>query len=194
MISGIILKYLKGLQESLSTVSNKKTEKLIDDLLQAKRIFIFGAGRSGLVGKAFAMRLMHLDKQVHFIGETTTPAIEENDVIFFVSGSGNTLSVVNMLKAAQSNGRKIKILGLSSEEKGCLYQNGDNVILINTPQKETSGDYLTMQILGNERKVAPLGTNFESSALVYLDSLIVLMMVKLGKDEADMKKKHANIE
>jgi 6-phospho 3-hexuloisomerase len=192
MIDQVIQKYLKGIEETLLPLDSKQTELLIEDILKAKRIFIFGAGRSGLVGKAFAMRLMHLGKKVFFIGETTTPAIEKNDALFFVSGSGNTLSVVNMIRATKT--KKIKILGITSCKDGALFKEGDNVICIEGEICKRQVDYLTMQIMGLARKIAPLGSNFESSALVYLDSLIVLLMARTNKSEQDLKKRHANLE
>ncbi|MFH1559280.1 MAG: 6-phospho-3-hexuloisomerase [Patescibacteria group bacterium] len=192
MIQKVIQNYLQGLKKVLKTASPEKTKELMKSILSARRVFVFGAGRSGLIGKAFAMRLMHLGKEVFFIGETITPAIQPGDVIFFISGSGDTLSVTNMLKAAQK--KQIKILGLTARKNGTLYKKGDEIICLDTENCLCSGDYLTMQILGSYRKVAPLGTSFESSALVYLDSLIVLLMAQLDKNEQDLKLRHANIE
>ena len=192
MISKVIENYLKGLKEALAAVSGEKTDKIANDIIAAERIFVFGAGRSGLVGKAFAMRLMHLGKEVFFIGETITPAVLPGDVVFLISGSGNTSSVVNILKAARQ--KNIKTLGITSCQEGILYKEGNNVACINSDSCSAAGDYITMQILGVHRKVAPLGTTFESSALVYLDSLIVLLMAKLDKNEDDLKARHANIE
>ena len=57
-------------------------------LLQAPRIFVVGEGRSGLMGRAFAMRLMHLGATSYVVGETITPAIQEHDVLVAISGSG----------------------------------------------------------------------------------------------------------
>ena len=39
----------------------------------ANRIFITGAGRSGLVARFFAMRLMHCGYRVYMVGEIVTP-------------------------------------------------------------------------------------------------------------------------
>lgn len=192
MIKKAIDKYFQCLKSTLKSVDEEKTRKLIFNIIKANRVFIFGAGRSGLVGKAFAMRLMHMDKQVYWIGETITPAVEKGDLVFFLSGSGNTLSVVNMIKAAKKNG--IKVQGITSRIDGYLYKKGEDVIYLDTEEKETSGDYLAMQLMGQYRNITPLGTNFESSAHVYLDCLIVLLMAELDKDEDDLRKKHANIE
>ena len=54
-------------------------------ILNARRIYVMGAGRSGLVAKGFAMRLMHLGFQSYVVGETITPALQKGDVIVIFS-------------------------------------------------------------------------------------------------------------
>ena len=65
----------------------EQAEKLID---KNKCIFILGAGRSGLMARGFAMRLVHIGYTVYVIGETITPSIQAGDVLVSVSGSGKT--------------------------------------------------------------------------------------------------------
>ncbi len=71
-----------------NTISDEDAEKFIRELLNAKRIYVVGAGRSGLVAKAFAMRLMHLGLSAYVVGETITPALNRGDVMVIFSGSG----------------------------------------------------------------------------------------------------------
>ncbi|MDD1665656.1 MAG: SIS domain-containing protein, partial [Methanomicrobiales archaeon] len=54
-------------------ISDEEVEGLIREILNAKRVYIMGAGRSGLVARAFAMRLMHLGLISYVVGETVTP-------------------------------------------------------------------------------------------------------------------------
>ncbi|WP_457753951.1 3-hexulose-6-phosphate synthase, partial [Thermococcus sp.] len=77
---------------------------MIDAMIGANKIFIYGAGRSGLVGKAFAMRLMHLDFNVYVVGETITPAFEEGDLLIAISGSGETRTIVDAAEIAKKQG------------------------------------------------------------------------------------------
>ena len=87
-----------------SQLSDQQINKLIVSLEHAKKVYIYGAGRSGLVAKAFAMRLMHLGIAVHVVGEITTPAIEAEDIFITISGSGETTSVINSAKIAKNVG------------------------------------------------------------------------------------------
>ena len=70
----------------------------------SSRIFVAGAGRSGLCMRAFGMRLMHLGKTVYVVGETTTPSIAATDLLILGSGSGRTASLLAMAEQAQRRG------------------------------------------------------------------------------------------
>ena len=60
---------IKDILESVSQEDIKTVKSLF---LSSNRIFVYGAGRSGLVAKAFAIRLVHLGFQTFVIGETIT--------------------------------------------------------------------------------------------------------------------------
>ena len=49
---------------------------------EGKKVLVVGVGRSGLVARAFAMRLMHLGFRSYVLGETITPSVGEGDVFF----------------------------------------------------------------------------------------------------------------
>ncbi|MFA7428341.1 MAG: 6-phospho-3-hexuloisomerase, partial [Mesotoga sp.] len=61
----------------LAGVTDESIEELSGSILEAKRVFLFAMGRSGLAIKAFAMRLMHLGLKVHVVGEVTSPSLGE---------------------------------------------------------------------------------------------------------------------
>jgi 6-phospho-3-hexuloisomerase len=54
-------------------------------------------------------------------------------------------------------------------------------------------DYDEVQIRG-EFSNAPLGTMFELSCMIFLDSMIAELMQRLGASEIDLRKRHANAE
>lgn len=61
------------ISSTADSLSDEGVGQFIDELLSAKRIYVMGAGRSGLIAKAFAMRLMHLGMHSYVVGETITP-------------------------------------------------------------------------------------------------------------------------
>ena len=76
-------------------------------LRAADRVFLAGAGRSGLVLRMAAMRLMHLGLTVHVAGDTTTPAISSGDLLLLASGSGTTSGVVKAAQTAAEAGAQV---------------------------------------------------------------------------------------
>ena len=69
---------------------------LIDLILQVRnsknKIFVYGAGRSGFVGRCFAQRLMHLGIKSCFVSDAVTYQYTKNDLLVLISGSGETTS------------------------------------------------------------------------------------------------------
>ncbi|HSP51806.1 MAG TPA: SIS domain-containing protein, partial [Cryobacterium sp.] len=76
-------------------------------LRAARRVFVLGAGRSGLALRMTARRLMHLGLDVHVVGEVTTPAIAAGDVLLVASGSGATAAVVRAAETGSASGARV---------------------------------------------------------------------------------------
>lgn len=185
---------LKALEKNLDKVSEKESEDFINKINQSKRIFIIGAGRSGLVGKSFGMRLMHLGCHVYLIGDTITPAIEEGDVLVAISGSGKTSSVKVCVEAAKrNNATVILITGNADSELGKM---ADTLVKIPTMIKSAEiDDYEARQLSGVDMAtITPLGTIFELSSMIFCDAVIAELMKKREISEQKMRKKHANLE
>jgi len=174
-------------------LDDEQIDKLIDYIEHAGKVYIYGAGRSGLVAKAFAMRLMHLGIAVHVVGEITTPAIEKGDLFITISGSGETTSVVNSAKIARSVGARV--IAITSYPDSTLGRLADEILLVPGRVIDPgSRDFHIRQIKGEHYTLAPLGTLFEVSVLIILDGLIAELMARLRKSESDLKKRHATIE
>ncbi len=164
-------------------------------MIGANKIFIYGAGRSGLVGKAFAMRLMHLDFNVYVVGETITPAFEPGDLLIAISGSGETKTIVDAAQIAKEQGGKV--VGITSYADSTLGKLADVVVEIpgRTKADVPPTDYIARQMLTQYKWIAPpMGTLFEDSTMVFLDGIIALLMATFQKTEKDMKRKHATLE
>ena len=188
---------LRAVSANIERIEPEQVEKLIKILVDVKRrgkkILVIGAGRSGLVGRAFAMRLMHLNFNVHVVGETITPAVERGDVLFAISGSGTTTLVVTAAKIAKRVGAKV--IAVTSHPKSPLGKCADHIVVIYGRTKlAKKRDYFSRQILGVHEPLAPLGTIFEMATAIFLDALIVDLMHELGLTEQDMRRRHATIE
>ncbi|MEM4933456.1 MAG: 6-phospho-3-hexuloisomerase [Desulfurococcaceae archaeon] len=201
MVSGLtrdamveILDYVYKAAELISdTEKNNMLETLLTALKEKRRVFVVGAGRSGLVARAFAMRLMHLGFYVYVMGETIMPPLDPGDVLIAVSGSGRTKTVVAVAEAAKAVGARI--IALTSYPDSPLARLADIIVRIPGRTKlALEEDYLIRQVRGIHEPLAPLGTLFEVTTLVFLDGVVVELMYKLGITEEEMKERHANIE
>ncbi len=190
----LITRYLlKHIERIIDEIDTFEADVFINEIAKSKRIFTYGAGRSGLVAKAFAMRLMHLGKTVYIIGDIITPAITKDDCIVLISGSGETLSVINTAKVAKQIGSKI--LSITSYRNSTLAKLSDHVVIIKGRTKlDGETDYFIRQIVGEYKSLAPLGTLFELATMIFLDAVIARLMDILKVTEEDMKSRHATIE
>ncbi|MDD5112002.1 MAG: 6-phospho-3-hexuloisomerase [Candidatus Altiarchaeota archaeon] len=167
-------------------------KKLTDAVIKADRIFVYGAGRSGLVARAFAMRLVQLGLTSYVVGETVTPSLGKKDLLILVSGSGETSIVLNIAKAAQPLGTRIG--AITSYPNSSLGRIADIIVCIKGKAKvEIEKDHLKHQIEGVHSSLTPLGTLFEDTSMVFLDGVVGRLMIQLGKSEVDMKKRHATV-
>jgi len=174
-------------------INDEQVDDLISAILNSKRIFVIGAGRSGLMIKAFAMRLMHLGIDVHVIGETITPALREGDLLLGVSGSGETSLVVSSAKIAKNLNAKIAVV--TSYPGSTLAKLADHVVTLpGRVEVAETKSYIDRQIAGEYESLTPMGTLFEVAAMVFLDGVIAGLMKKLGKKEEDLNARHATIE
>jgi len=182
---------------ALKVLKAEQVERFIELLVRAynehRKVLVMGAGRSGLVGRAFAMRLKHLGYDVYVLGDTIVSPVREGDVVVAISGSGRTALIVTAAEAAKSVGAKV--VAITTFVDSPLAKIADVVVEIPGRTKISKvEDYFARQILGIHEPLAPLGTLFEDTAMVFLDSLIVELMIRLGKTEEDLRNQHANIE
>jgi 6-phospho-3-hexuloisomerase len=186
---------IESVRESLTRVNLDQVEKMIVEMLVStdRRILVLGTGRSGLVGRAFAMRLMHLGFQVYVMGETITPSIGRGDLVIALSGSGTTKLVVTAAEIGKTVGAKI--IAVTSYPDSDIAKLADHIVIIKGRTKVADEqDYFLRQLMGEHEPMAPLGTVFEISMMTFLDGVVVELMRRLGLTEKELRKRHATIE
>ncbi len=184
---------IENVSKTTKNVDLKQLSEMTNMIENVENVFVMGLGRSGLVAKAFAMRLMHLGLDVYVVGETVTPAITDKDCLIAISGSGETSYIVSTVGIAKSIGSKI--IAITSYPNSTLAKNADLIVELHGRTKvESENNYIRRQISGQHQTLSPLGTLFEVSALIFLDATIAQMMHDLGQTEKDMKGRHTVLE
>lgn len=178
-----------------NTISDEDAEKFIRELLNAKRVYVVGAGRSGLVAKAFAMRLMHLGLSAYVVGETITPALNKGDVMVIFSGSGRTKTVADLAETAHDIGGRICLITSNADSR--IGKIADCIVIIEHHRDKVLDDaaeFEIRQMMGDHKSFAPLGTLFETASMIFADAVISRIMEITKVDESALKNRHTNIE
>lgn len=175
---------LNELSQHLLAFQDEQAERFVTSILAARKVFVAGAGRSGFMGKSFAMRLTHIGIEAYVIGETNTPSFTEEDLLIVGSGSGQTETLLVITKKARAIGGTVVSVTLSPES--AIANLSDDVILLSgAPKDQTEGSHHTIQ---------PMGSLFEQSLLLIYDAIILRLMEMKELDTHMMYGHHANLE
>jgi 6-phospho-3-hexuloisomerase len=149
----------------------------------ANRLFVMGAGRTGLALKMAAMRLMHLGLMVYVAGEVTTPAIGPGDLLLVASGSGTTAGPVHAAEVAMKAGAQV--LALTASPGSQLATLAQGVVVIPAAAKQDHRGAVSEQYAG---------ALFEQSTLLVMDAMFQAMWRESGASAEELWKRHANLE
>jgi len=182
------------ISSSVDHVDGNAVDEFLEAVLSAHRVFIYGAGRSGLAARAFAMRLVHLGMNTYVIGETITPSTQADDLFIAISGSGETSSVLDYARSAKKIG--VKVACITSYSNSSLAKLSDLVLRVKGKTKKDvkEKDYEARQVKGEHTSLTPMGTLFEDVVMVFFDGLIAELMCRLEVSEEHMIKKHTSVE
>ncbi|MFP4353759.1 MAG: SIS domain-containing protein [Phycisphaerae bacterium] len=150
--------------------------QLADRVPRAKRTFVTGAGRSGLVARNFGMRLMHLGLTAFIPGETITPAADAGDLLVAISCTGKTGYTDFLARKAHQAGAQVVVLTSNAESQ--LAADADLVVTIPTSSED----------------IVVRAAVFEHAASLCLDAVFNVLAERLKLDIEAFQKRHANLE
>ena len=162
---------------ALERTDPKAVARAVDLLARAPQIFVYGAGRSGIIGRAFAMRLVQAGLRAYVIGESVTPIVRRGDTVFLLSGMGESYSSIQTANIVRREGADLIVL---TSRPGSKIAHTATVLLTVEFDDEPE-----------RRRLAPLGTLFESASLRLTDALIAELLRVRGETEESMRRRHA---
>jgi 6-phospho-3-hexuloisomerase len=168
---------------TVAKIDEQQLAGLAAQLGQSGRVFAAGAGRSGLVLRMAAMRLMHLGLTVHIAGDTTTPAISSGDLLLVASGSGTTSGVVKSAETASKAGARIAAFTTNPDSP--LARLADTVVIIPAAQKTDHGSSVSRQYSGSL---------FEQSLFLATEALFQSLWENTDVPAEELWLRHANLE
>lgn len=177
---------LDELKEDANYVDEDNVQKVVKEIMNAKKLFVAGAGRSGFAARAFSNRLLHLGYKVSFVGEPTTPPIKKDDLLIICSGSGETGSLVSMSKKALKQGAKIVLLSIFP--KSTIGTMSTAVITIPGITSKTT------ELNVKKSTIQSRGSSFEQLTWLVCDSMVMYLKEYTNQTNDDLYARHANME
>ncbi|MFD1211783.1 6-phospho-3-hexuloisomerase [Arthrobacter sp. GCM10027362] len=185
--TGDIVRNLSLVKDEIADAAAKIDEQQVADLArqlsEPGRVFVAGAGRSGLVLRMAAMRLMHLGMTVHVAGDTTTPAIGSGDLLLVASGSGTTSGVVKAAETAVKAGARIAAFTTNPDSP--LAGLADALVIIPAAQKTDHGSSVSRQYAGSL---------FEQVLFLATEAIFQSLWDNTDEPAEQLWLRHANLE
>ncbi len=168
---------IRELQDVFAQLPEETEERAAQSVLSHRRIFVCAAGRSGLMLKAFAMRLAQLGMTVYVAGETITPAIGRGDLLFLASASGTTYSVCHNAETARKAGADLFIITATPSSSLTAIQPVDVYLPCGSKDYQHSSAQF-------------MGSLFEQALLIFCDGIVQ----HIPGSREEMRRRHANLE
>ena len=187
LFNATINEMIENLHKNNELIDFEKIEQFLDLLIKSytnnKMVFIYGAGRSGFIGRTFTQRLMHLGFKACFISDTVTYRYKANEILIIISGSGETTSPLAIAKKAKEIGGKVILLTVNPLSS--IAKLSDLIIQIEGKSKDKATESKTL---------APYTSLFDISTFAILDAIGGILMKNLGVSEEEIDKRHASLE
>ncbi|MDP6439087.1 MAG: SIS domain-containing protein [Candidatus Brocadiia bacterium] len=176
---------LEGVRLLLCGIEAEATEKLIRMMLRAKRVFVTGKGRSGLIAGCAAMRLMQFGFNAHVPGEATCPRITRGDLMIAISCSGTTMTTLQLARVSKES--RAKVVSVTAVADCALTETADHSLVIPVTGPEIRKRY--RYALGPHNN-----TLFEEALLVYFDAVVYSLLEREGIPKRMLGQRHTNLE
>ena len=169
----------------LKGVKGKELRAFEEIILESNRVFVTGLGRTGLMARGFAMRLMHLGRRVYHVGDVITPAIRKGDLLIICSRTGRSEVLLHYVRIAKK--AKAKVAVATTNRASPVAKKADAILTIDdrpvmNARRRRDEPYL------------PLGSLFEQALLLVLDQVVADLMKDLDLTEKDLARIHTRFE
>lgn len=170
-------KILEEMRGVFARVSADAVGQLAQEIVQARRILVYGVGRTGLALQGFSMRLMHLGLDGHFVGQLSAPPVAAGDLLVCALALGKLPTGDAIVDSARRAGARVAVVTARPE-----LVSADLVIGL---PAQTMADPMT--------SLLPLGSPFELALWLYCDLTVADLMRRLNLGNADLAVRHANL-
>jgi len=157
---------------------------LIEEIVKARRIVVFGLGREGLQMRGFAMRLFHMGRNVAVWGDMTTPDVSAGDLLIVSAGPGDLATARTLAGIARGAGARTLLV--TAQPQGELSKHVDVVTVI--PAQTMANDQ------SGRVSVLPMGSLFETAQMIAFELAILKLRSRFNETAETMRARHTNLE
>lgn len=153
------------------------------------RIFVYGAGREGLMLKALCMRLFHLGLSAHCVFDMTTPPISHLDLLVASAGPGGFSTVDAICGVARSSEARVLLLTAQPESESDSIKLAS--VVAHIPAQTMADDEASS---GSAPALLPMGSLYEGSMFVLFEMVVFRLLEVLGESPDAVRARHTNLE
>lgn len=163
--------------EALEKLDPREVSRAAEMVHKAPNVFVYGAGRSGIIARALAMRFVQVGVTAYVIGESVTPIVRRGDLVIILSNAGESQSSVQTANIVRREGADLIVITARGTSK--LAHAATLLLQLHFPDD------------AERSSLAPLGTLFESASLRFGDGLVAELMRIRGESEESLRQRHA---
>lgn len=141
--------YSRVIERTADLLDEHKISMVLDKIVKADRILIYGIGSSGLTAKEFAFRLSRIG--MNALAETdahmmiiSSSISRKGDVVIGFSNSGETNEIVHALRNAQNNGSTT--IAITSIRGSSLASLGGEIIMVHPSSFVNNDQFVNSQL------------------------------------------------
>ena len=175
---------LAELGRVFAQLPNDAADGLIDAIVESRRIALHGLGREGLQMRGFAMRLFHMGRDAHVVGDMTTPPLGPGDLLIVSIGPGTLATTEALMGVARRAGAKVAMV--TAQPHGQAAKLADIVATI--PAQTMADDR------GANLSVLPMGSLFETAQMIFFELVVLRLRDRVGETSETMRARHTNLE
>jgi 6-phospho-3-hexuloisomerase len=159
-------------------------DSLEQALLEARRIVVYGQGRTGLVMQALTMRLYHLGLDAHVFGGMTTPPVGPSDLFLVNASLGDMPTALALIDSAGRAGARVAVVTAVPDSPAGRAAD----VLLHLPAQTMADD-----LAASPRSRMPMGSQYELALFVLGEILVLRLAEARNLDFAAMRARHANL-
>ena len=140
--------YNEVIERTKMLIDKEAIFNIVNELKNAKNIYIYGVGSSGLTATEMMQRLLRMGFNVHCITDShmmiiNSSIVKEEDLVICISISGETNEVVLSLKNSQKNGAKT--VSITSFEESSMSKYSDIELIVYNPRFVNKKKFINSQ-------------------------------------------------